>query len=114
LDVGGVVECGCRKEAETKTSSWSYSKGDHHPMKSLTQYGCLAEKFWRRWLPKMVAELEYRGRLEAALREAEERTVAEMNDLRLHFQQQGLTAEQAEHRAWEIVRHRYVYLQPEI
>ena len=82
-------------------------------MKSLTQYGCLAEKFWRRWLPKMVAELERHGRLEDALREAEERTVTEMDDLRRHFIQQGVTADQAESRAWEIVRQRYVYLRPE-
>ena len=82
-------------------------------MKSLTQYGCLAEKFWRRWLPKMVAELEQRGMLEEALEEAEERTVTEMDGLRQHFQQQGLTSEQAEQRAWEIVRQRYVYLRPE-
>jgi hypothetical protein len=82
-------------------------------MKSLTQYGCLAEKFWRRWLPKMVAELEQRGMLEEALEEAEERTVIELDGLRHHFQQQGLTSEQAEQRAWEIVRHRYVYLRPE-
>ena len=82
-------------------------------MKSLTQYGCLAEKFWRRWLPKMVAELERHGRLEEALREAEERTVTEMDDLRRHFIQQGVTADQAESRAWEIVRQRYVYLRPE-
>ena len=82
-------------------------------MKSLTQYGCLAEKFWRRWLPKMVAELEKHGRLEEALREAEERTVMEMDDLRTHFLQQGLTTEQAEERSWEIVRQRYVYLRPE-
>ncbi len=82
-------------------------------MKSLTQYGCLAEKFWRRWLPKMVAELELHGRLEEALKEAEERTVAEMDDLRRHFIHQGLAADQAETRAWEIVRYRYVYLRPE-
>ena len=83
-------------------------------MKSLTQYGCLAEKFWRRWLPKMVEELEQHGRLEEALIDAEERTVTEMDDLRRHFQQQGLTPEQAKQRAWEIVRQRYVYLRPEI
>jgi hypothetical protein len=82
-------------------------------MKSLTQYGCLAEKFWRRWLPKMVAELERRGRLEEALREAEERTVTEMDDLCRHFLQQGASPDQAEARAWEIVRYRYVYLRPE-
>ena len=82
-------------------------------MKSLTQYGSLAEKFWRRCLPKMVAELERNGRLEEALEEAEERTATEMDDLSRHFRQQGLTAEQADQRAWEIVRHRYVYLRPE-
>ena len=76
-------------------------------------YACQAEKFWRRWLPKMVAELERNGRLEEALKEAEQRTAIEMDDMRRHFQQQGLTTEQAELRAWEIVRQRYVYLRPE-
>ena len=82
-------------------------------MKSLTQYGCRAEKFWRRFLPKMVAELERKGRLTEALQEAEERTVMEMDDLRHHFIRQGLTEEQSEQRAWEIVRNRYVFLRPE-
>jgi hypothetical protein len=82
-------------------------------MKPLTQFGCQAEKFWRRFLPRMVAELERKGQLAQALTEAEERTVMEMEDLRRHFLQQGLTSEQAETRAWEIVRSRYVYLRPE-
>jgi hypothetical protein len=82
-------------------------------MKSLTQYGCLAERFWRRYLPMMVAELERRGCLEQMLEEAEERTAIELDDLRRHFQQQGLTPEQAHQRAWEIVRERYVFLRPE-
>jgi len=82
-------------------------------MKSLTPYGCRAEKFWRRYLPKMVAELERKGRLTEALLEAEQRTATEVDDLRRHFQQQGLTPEQAQTRAWEIVQFRYVYLRPE-
>jgi hypothetical protein len=83
-------------------------------MRTLTQYGCLAEKFWRRCLPRMVAELERRGCLEQALEEAEERTAIELDDLRRHFQQQGLTPEQAHQRAWEIVRERYIFLRPEL
>jgi len=79
-------------------------------MKSLTQYGCLAEKFWRRALPRMVAELERKGSLEQALMEAEERTAIELDDLRRHFIQQGLSPQQADQRAWEIVRERYIYL----
>lgn len=82
-------------------------------MESLTQYGCLAEKFWRRYLPKMVAELDRRGCLKGVLLEAEARTVLELDDLCSHFQGQGLTPEQAEQRAWEIVKHRYIFLRPE-
>jgi hypothetical protein len=82
-------------------------------MKSLTQYGCLAEKYWRRCLPRMVAELERKGCLEQMLIAAEERTATELDDLRRHFQQQGLTAQQAHDRAWEIVRERYIYLPPQ-
>ena len=82
-------------------------------MKSLTQYGSLAEKFWRRYLPKMVAEMERKGCLEQMLMEAEERTANEMHDLRRHFIQQGLDPQQADQRAWEIVRERYIFLRPE-
>ena len=82
-------------------------------MKSLTQYGCLAEKFWRSALPRMVAELERKGCFEQALMEAEERTAIELDDLRRHFIQQGLSPQQADQRAWEIVRERYIYLRTE-
>ena len=82
-------------------------------MKSLTPYGCLAEKFWRRCLPKMVAELERKGCLVEMLEEAEERTAIEIDDLQRHFQSEGLTPEQAHQRAWEIVRERYIFLRPE-
>jgi hypothetical protein len=33
-----------------------------------------------------------------------------MDDLRRHFMQQGLTPQQAQNRAWEIVRERYIFL----
>ena len=64
-------------------------------------------------LPKMVAELEAKGQLHAMLLEAEEKTEAELDSLRRHFIQQGLTPRQAQDRAWEIVRERYIYLPPE-
>ena len=61
----------------------------------------------------MVAELEARGQLHAMLLEAEEQTEAELDSLRRHFIQQGLTPQQAHDRAWEIVRERYLFLPPE-
>ena len=61
----------------------------------------------------MVAELEATGRLDALLREAEEQTERELDSLRRHFIQQGLTPQQAHDRAWEIVRERYIFLPPE-
>jgi hypothetical protein len=73
----------------------------------------MAERHWRRYLPRMVAELEARGHLHAVLLEAEERTDAELDSLCRHFIQQGLTPRQAHDRAWEIVRGRYLFLPPE-
>ena len=64
-------------------------------------------------LPRMVAELEREGNLRVMLQEAEERTATEMDDLRRHFLQQGLSAEQAHQQAWELVRERYLFLPPE-
>ena len=82
-------------------------------MKTLTQYGSLALEHWKQFLPRMVEELERNGSLEELLLEAEKRTTSDLDDLRRHFQQQGLTAEQASHRAWEVVRARYIFLPPE-
>ena len=79
----------------------------------LTSYGRLAEKHWRRFCPRLVAELEAKGQLQAMLLEAEEKTEAELDWLRRHFIQQGLTPEQAHDWAWEIVRERYIFLSPE-
>jgi len=82
-------------------------------MKPLTQYGRMAEKHWRAHRPTMVAELEATGQLYPMLLEAEEQTEADLDSLRRHFIQQGLTAQQAHSRAWEIVRERYLLLPPE-
>ncbi len=80
---------------------------------ALTVYGRLAEKHWRQFCPRLVAELEAKGQLHALLLEAEGKTEAELNSLRRHFIQQGLTPRQAQDRAWEIVRERYIFLTPE-
>ena len=82
-------------------------------MKTLTQYGSLALEHWKQFLPRLVEELERKGALNELLLEAERRRGSELDDLRRHFQQQGLTAEQAHHRAWEVVRARYIFLPPE-
>ena len=82
-------------------------------MTPLTQYGRMAEKHWRAFLPRMVRELESKGRLHQALLEAEEKTKDEMAVLRLDLTRQGLTADQAHRQAWEMVRERYILLSPE-
>ena len=80
---------------------------------SLTQYGRMAEKHWREFLPNMVSEMEAKGILQEMLLEAEEKTAGEMHDLTMKFQQQGLTPQQAHSRAWEMVREDYILLPPE-
>ena len=80
---------------------------------TLTQYGLMAEKHWREFLPRMVRELEARDRLQEALLEAEEKTKDEMYDLTTRLMAQGLTAQQAHDQAWEMVRQEYILLTPE-
>jgi hypothetical protein len=82
-------------------------------MTPLTQYGLMAEKHWREFRPKMVRELQAKGLLHRMLLEAEEKTKDEMATLRLEFMKQGLTAQQAHDRAWEMVRESYILLPPE-
>jgi hypothetical protein len=82
-------------------------------MITLTQYGMMAEKHWREFCPTMVREMEAKGVLQEMLLEAEEQTANEMYDLTMQFQKQGLTAQQAHDRAWEMVRQRYILLAPE-
>jgi hypothetical protein len=82
-------------------------------MKALTQYGRQAEKHWRAHCPKMVGALEAQGQLHAMLLEAEEKTKDEMIELTQQFRKQGLTAQQAHDRAWEMVRENYILLPAE-
>lgn len=71
-------------------------------MSELTQYGRMAEKHWREFLPKMVAELVSSGQLQQRLLETEEKTKDELASLRMDLMRQGLTADQAHRQAWEI------------
>lgn len=73
----------------------------------------MAERHWREFLPRMVAELEAQGRLKEALFEAQETTKDEQEELYQQFLKQGLSEDQADRQAWEMVRDRYVLLPPE-
>lgn len=79
----------------------------------LTQYGLMAGKHWREFLPRMVAELEKKGQLQAMMLEAEEKTEMELDQLRRQLIRRGLTAQQAHDQAWETVREKYIFLPPE-
>jgi hypothetical protein len=80
----------------------------------LTQYGLMAEKHWREFLPKMVARMEAEGRLMEALWEAQETTLDEMEVLTRKLEnEQSLTPEQAQTTAWELIREKYILLPPE-
>ena len=80
---------------------------------TLTQYGRMAEKHWREFLPQRVRELETKRQLQEALYEAEEKTKDEMDEAIRDFRKQGYTPQQAHDTAWEIVRERYILLPPE-
>ena len=82
-------------------------------MITLTQYGLMAEKHWREFRPTMVKEMEAKGILQEMLLDAEEKTKDEMYDLTMKLMKEGLTAQQAHDRAWEIVRERYLLLPSE-
>ncbi len=84
------------------------------PENSLTQYGLMAERHWRQFRPKMVRRLETQGKLEEALLEAQERTIEEMETLYRRLKAEaGLTEQQAETQAWELIREKYILLEPE-
>src|SRR5262245_24912186 len=67
-------------------------------MKALSQYGLMAERHWREFLPKMMAELE-----------AEEQIEKEQDRIR-QLIEQHLTPQQAPNRAWQIAGERYIFL----
>jgi hypothetical protein len=79
----------------------------------LTQYGMMAEKHWRQFRPKMVAEMERKGILSEMLLEAENNTKDALHEMTMKFIGQGLTPQQAHDRAWEMVREEYILLPPE-
>lgn len=80
---------------------------------TLTQYGLMAEKHWREFRPQMVKQMEAKGILAEMLLEAEEKTKDEIYDLTTQLMKDGLTAQQAHDRAWEMVREKYLLLPPE-
>ena len=80
----------------------------------LTQYGLMAERHWRQFLPAMVREMEAKGTLMEALFDAQERTIEEMETLTRQLEtDQKLTPQQAHDRAWEMIREKYILLPPE-
>ena len=80
----------------------------------LTQYGLMADRHWREFRPRMVRDLETKGRLMEALFEAQETTLAEMETLTRQLEtEQKLTPRQAHDQAWEMIREKYILLPPE-
>ncbi len=80
----------------------------------LTQYGLMAERHWREFLPKMVQDLEANGTLMETLFEAQETTIEEMEALTRQLEtEQKMTPQQAHDRAWEMIREKYILLPAE-
>ncbi len=80
----------------------------------LTQYGLMAERHWREFLPAMVRAMEAKGRLMEALFDAQEMTIDEMETLIRQLETElQLTPQQAHDRAWEMIREKYILLPPE-
>src|SRR5690242_12281673 len=82
---GGTIQWQFASQLGTTFYNSTFSQRGCLLMKSLTQFGLLAEKHWRRCLPRMVAQLESQNCLEQALMDAEERTAMELDDLRRHL-----------------------------
>lgn len=82
-------------------------------MSELLNLGLMAEKHWREFRPRMVAELEAKDRLKAALVEAQEQTATDLQRLTRQFVRQGQTPQQAHDQAWELVKEKYILLPPE-
>lgn len=79
----------------------------------LGRYGRMAIEHWRRWLPKMTATLEATGELESAAAAAREQTMLDMMAIEEELQKAGHSPGQANVIAWEMVRERYILLEPE-
>ncbi len=83
-------------------------------MSGLLAYGRMAEAHWREHCPRLVRDLEMRGRLQEALLEAQEQTTTEMVRLLRDLQRQGLSPQQAHDQAWELVREKYLLIPEEL
>ena len=79
----------------------------------LGRYGRMAIEHWRRWLPEMTATLEASGELESAAAAAREQTILDMTAIEEDLQMAGHSPGQANMIAWEMVRERYILLEPE-
>ncbi len=80
----------------------------------LTQYGRMAERHWREFLPTMVLRLEAKGSLMEMLFDAQERTLDEMETLTRQLEtEKKLTPQQAHDLAWEMIREKYILLPEE-
>ncbi len=80
----------------------------------LTQYGLMAERHWREFLPKMVHQMEAKGSLMEALFDAQETTIDEMETLTRQLEtEQQMTPQQAHEQAWEMIREKYILLPEE-
>ncbi len=84
-----------------------------NPLEPLSKYGLMAEEHWRKYLPKMVAELEAAGKLRASLFRAQLNTMDDMDIISSRAIQLGYTPEEAREIAWDLVRERYIFLPPE-
>lgn len=82
-------------------------------MTTLLGYAHLAKAHWQEHCPQMYRELVAMGRLETALAEAEEQTLAEMETLQRELRATGSNPTQAHQQAWELVREKYLLLPPE-
>ncbi len=80
----------------------------------LTHFGMLAARPWREFRPTHVWELDAKGPLMEALFEAQETTLDEMETLTRKLEtEQGLTMQQAQDQAWEMIREKYILLPSE-
>lgn len=74
----------------------------------------MAERHWREFRPRMVRAMEATGTLVEALFEAQETTIEEMERLTRQLEtEQKMTPQQAQNRAWEMIREKYILLPAE-
>ena len=89
-----------RSQPATTNSVSLISYGTVSEQIYLTQYGRMAERHWRKFLPTMVLKLEANGTLMETLFDAQEMTLDEMETLTRQLEtEQKLTPQQAHEHA---------------